>query len=339
MAGFALACAASAAPVGQPPAGELRSRVVIVQNAGATKAFDPQQDVIAGMVNSALTNLTRKGNLELAWRSLVTTQDVVGIKVYSAPGATSGTHPTVVAAIVEGLIKAGVQPTNIIVWDKEKRDLILAGYLKLATRYGIQVESSADAGYDEKTFYEAPMIGPLMYGDVEFGKKGEGVGRKSYVTKLVSKKLTKIINVTPLLNHYHAGVAGSLYSLAFGSVDNTFRFEQNFTYDLERLKPIPEIYALESIWDKVVLNVVDALICQYAGQEETKLQYSTTLNELRFSTDPVALDVLSLLELDKQRQGKSPTTSNTNCFKIYEVANLIGIGTSNPNNIEVERMK
>lgn len=244
-----------------------------------------------------------------------------------------------VAAVVEGLLGAGLQPTNIVIWDKYKPDLILAGYMKLAARYHIQIEGSAEAGYDTNTFYETPLIGALRLGDVEYGMQGEGVGRKSYVSKLVSKRLTKIINVTPLLNHYDVGVAGNLYSLAFGSVDNTYRFEQHFSYELERLKPIPEIYALEPIWDKVVLNVVDALICQYAGQEETKLQYSTTLNELRLSADPVALDVLSMMELDKQRQGKSATASNTNCLKLYEIANIIGIGVSKPGNIEIERIK
>jgi len=284
--------------------------------------------------------LTRKATPVQAWRSLVSTKDIVGIKVYSAPGPNSGTHPAVAAAVVEGLLAAGVKPTNIIVWDKEKRDLILAGYMKLASRYGVQVEGSAAAGYDEKIFYEMPLIGALMYSDLEFGKQGEGVGRKSFVSKLVSKRLTKIINITPLLNHYHAGVAGNLYSLAFGSVDNTFRFEQSYHQNPDRLaQAVPEIYALEAVWDKVALNVVDALICQYAGQDEAKLQYASTLNELRFSTDPVALDVLSLLELDRLRQSSWNGSSATNYMRLYQNANLMGIGVSNPENIEVERMK
>ena len=52
----------------------------------------------------------------------------------------------------------------------------------------------------------------------------------------------------------------------------------------------------------MVLNITDALICQYEGGERGLLHYSATLNELRFSRDPVALDVLSIQELDRQRQ-------------------------------------
>ena len=86
-----------------------------------------------------------------------------------------------------------------------------------------RVAGSAQAGYDEKTFYEAAFLGNLVWGDLEFGKKGEGIGRKSFVSKLVSREITKIINITPLLNHNLAGVSGNLYSLAIGSVDNIVR--------------------------------------------------------------------------------------------------------------------
>jgi hypothetical protein len=55
------------------------------------------------------------------------------------------------------------------------------------------------------------------------GRKGEGVGRRSFVSKLLTQDITKLINVTPMLNHNSAGVTGHLYSLAFGSVDNVYR--------------------------------------------------------------------------------------------------------------------
>jgi hypothetical protein len=81
------------------------------------------------------------------------------------------------------------------------------------------------SGFDTTNVYENPLLGNLVWGDFEFGSKGEGVGRKSYVSKLVSQQLTKIINVSPLLNHTLAGVSGNLYGLASGSVDNITRFE------------------------------------------------------------------------------------------------------------------
>jgi len=289
------------------------------------------------MLNRGLATMTGKPAPAAAWRTLVSTQDIVGIKVYSSPGPNSGTRVAVAGGVVEGLLAAKIPSTNIIVWDKQAEDLRQAGFFELSTRYGIRVEGSAAGGYDETNFYtpEKPILGQLLWGDFEFGREGESIGRKSFVSKLVSKGMTKIINIPPLLNHYRAGVSGNLYSLAMGSVDNTMRFE----VDSERLAAaVPEIYALPALSDRVVLNIVDALICQYEGEHSIRLHRSATLNELRFSTDPVALDVLSLQELNRQRQAVSLPAS-TNRFELFPNASELELGVSDPNNIEVERLK
>jgi len=322
-------------PASPAAAAPTAARVVIVEDSDATESFRPRPERIEPLVDRALTNLTGKATAAAAWRSLVSTQDVVGIKVFSAPGPNSGTRPAVAAAVVQGLLAAGVPAKQIIVWDKHAADLKLAGFFDLAVRHGIRVESSADAGYDEKTFYETALLGNLVWGDLEFGKKSEGVGRKSFVSKLVSREITRIINLTPLLNHNNAGVAGNLYSLAMGSIDNTLRFET----DDERLAAaVPEIYALRILGDRVVLNITDALICQYQGGERGLLHYSTILNQLRFSRDPVALDVLSIQELNRQREVNGVTAVKNN-QELYANATLLEIGVSDPNKIQVERLR
>jgi uncharacterized protein (DUF362 family) len=314
--------------------GAPRARVVVVHDPEATAAFEPRLDRIRLMVERGLTNLTGRPSLAAAWLSLVSTQDAVGIKVIAAPGPNSGTRPAVVSAIVEGLLQAGLPAGRITIWDKHRAELREAGYFDLAARYGIRVEGAVARGYDEKVFYDTPLMGSLVWGDLEFGRGGEGVGRKSFVSKLVSQDFTKIINVTPLLNHNSAGVSGNLYSLTVGSVDNTLRFEA----DPKRLaEAVPEIYAMSEVGDRVVLNVVDALICQYQGEQRSLLHYSATLNELRFSKDPVALDVLSLLDLDQQRQSFK-TNSASRFMEIYQNASLLELGVSEPKDIGVERL-
>lgn len=205
----------------------------------------------------------------------------------------------------------------------------------MAERFGIRVEGSAQAGYDPTTTYDSAIIGNLVWGDVEFGQKGAGIGRKSFVSKLVSREITKIINVSPLLNHNVAGVSGNLYSLAVGSVDNVARFE----IDPGRMATaIPEIYALPALSDHVVLNIVDALICQYEGGERGLLHYSATLDELRFSKDPVALDTLSLQELDHQREAAKAPVIKPN-LDLYSNAALLELGLNDPKRIQVEHLQ
>jgi hypothetical protein len=137
-----------------------------------------------------------------------------------------------------------------------------------------------------------------------------------------------------LLNHNDTGVSGNLYSLATGSVDNLIRFEAS----RETLATaIPEIYNLEAIGDHVVLNITDALICQYEGGERGLLHYSAILNQLRFSLDPVALDVLSIQELDRQRKLAEAPIVKPN-LRLYSIATLLQLGVNDLKRIQVDTL-
>jgi uncharacterized protein (DUF362 family) len=276
--------------------------------------------------------LTGKGDLKSAWQTFVGPKDVIGLKVYSGPGPNSGTRPAVVEAVVQGLLEAGIPATNIIVWDRRLVDLRLAGFSYLAERYNIRLAGSADAGYDDKVFYDNELPGTLSAGDLEFDRNGTTTGRKSYVSKLLTDSITKIINIAPLLNHNLAGVSGNLYGLAMGSVDNTVRFLPSG----ERLaRAVPEIYALPALSDHVVLSITDALIGQYQGEDMSLLHYSTELNQIWFSKDPVALDVLAVQELDRERQVAKMQSSGENP-QLYQNAALLELGVRDLSKIRVD---
>lgn len=307
------------------------TRVIVVEDAAATEAFRPRPEIVTAMVERGILRLTGEITIANAWRSLVSTQDVVGLKVYSRPGPNSGTRPAVVTAVAKGLIAAGVIRSNIVIWDREEADLREAGFFQLASELNVRIAAANRAGWDETNFYDSPLIGNPVFGDLEFEKKGEGVGRKSFVSKLLSRELTKIINITPLLNHNEAGVCGNLYSLALGSTDNILRFEGP-----SRLATaVPEIYALSTVGDKVVLNITDGLICQYEGAQRGLLHYSTMLNQIRFSRDPVALDGLSLKELDAQRRKAKAPNLRPN-LELYRNAALLELGVIEPAKVRVE---
>jgi hypothetical protein len=315
-----------------PPA-----RVVIVNNPAAVSDFQPDAAIVQDMVNRGLTNVTRKAKVAEAWRSLVSTQDVVGIKVCAEPGEISGTRPAVVAAVVRGLIEAGVPADHVIIWDRHADDLRASGFSRLAAHLGVRAAGAADAGYDPTNFYnpDTATIGTLVWGDFEFGKKGEGVGRKSFVSELVSRQITKIISVAPLLNDNVTGVCGHLYSLAMAGVDNTFRFEG----DPGRLAvAVPEIYALPALGDRVVLNITDALIGQYEGGERGLLHYSAVPGQLWFSRDPVALDTMAVRELERERRAAN-APEFTPHLEIYTNAVLLQLGVSDPAKIQVDKIK
>jgi len=313
------------------------TRIVIVQGQDLLNAFLPYDDRVETAFNHGLTHFTHTTSPVDAWHSLVTTNDIVGIKIFSPPGPLTGTRPAVVSAVVHGLLAAGLPPDQIIIWDKHASDLQAAGYFELGKKLGIGVAGAADSGYDTNTCYlpDSPVIGALVWGDVEFGNTNKGVGKKSFVSKLVTRRLTKIISVAPLINENSAGICGHFFSLAIGSVDNTRRFEDSG----DRLAvALPEIYALPSVGDKVVLNITDALLGQYQGGPANYLQYSTILQQIWFSRDPVALDTLGLKLLAREREAADvlPVPSN---FEIYTNAALLQLGLSNPAQFQIEQVQ
>jgi hypothetical protein len=333
LGGFVFAGAADSLP---PPATSAAARVVIVQGENLMSAFLPDDDRVAAAFNRGLTNFTRTAGVTAAWRSLVATNDTVGIKVFSEPGPLSGSRSAVVAAIARGLLAAGIPAHQIIIWDRHAEDLRHSGFFQLGEKLGIPVMGAAESGCDEQTFYlpDSPVTGALVWGDHEFGNTNAGVGKKSFVFKLVSQRVTKIISVTPLMNESSAGVCGHLFSLTLGSVDNTRRFESSS----ERLAlALPEIYALPAVGDRVVLNVTDALLGQCQGGPVGYLQFSTVLSQLWFSRDPVALDTLALKELarERQREGLPVWPSN---LQLYNTANLLQLGECDPAKIQVEKI-
>ena len=320
-------------PAALPEAG--RSRVVMVKNPGAIVAFQPQPDLVKSMVERGVMQLSGKTDPASAWRAYVSTQEIVGIKVYSGPGGNSGTRPAVAGAVVEGLLAAGLAPQHIIVWDKRKSDLLLAGYADLAQRYGVRLEGASDEGYDPNVFYDNPVAGNLVAGDYEFDLSQKKTGRKSYVSKLLTKEITRLIVISPLLNHNYAGICGILYSLSLGSVDNTLRFLQ----DPSRLATaVPEIYALPALSDHVALCMIDALIGQYQGEDMSLLHYSAEVNQIWLSRDPVALDAWGVQELDRERLAANIHTVGQNPELLSNAA-LLELGASDLSKVQVEVVK
>ena len=330
-----LICAACFSARAQLTAPGKEARVVVVEDARATTAFETDQSVVRKMVERGILRFTGQTNSAMAWRSLVSTQDVIGIKVFSTPGPNSGTRPSVVGAVVEELLSAGMKPTNIVIWDKHLWDLRLAGFDALAHKYHVRLAGAAEAGFDPNVYIDKSIIGNLVWGDLEFGHEGPTIGRKSFVTKLLTRDVTRIINIPPLLNHNMAGVNGALYSLSMGSVDNSLRFESR----PDRLfTAVPDIYNLTNLFDHVAINITDALVGQYQGEQETKLHYAVELNQIWFSKDAVALDVLALAELERERQANG-ATSPPSPMELYQNASWVELGISDPKRIHVDLIK
>lgn len=307
--------------------------VLTVHDPAAVVAFAPVTPVVQQMVERGLRAFTTTTNTTAAWRSLVTSNDVVGFKVVSAPGALSGTRPAVVRSLIQSLLAAGHPASQIIIWDKREVDLRPAGWFALAAELGVTCVAAENAGWDAEKNYESPVLGRLVAGDLEFDRTDKNkVSRRSHVTRLLTGRITKIVSVAPVLSHSVTAVHGHLAGLAFASVDNTLRFANDAGLLAEA---VPDICALDDLMPKVVLGIGDALVCQFRGEDQPMLHYAVPLNELRFSRDLVALDALALENVTQARtavkyEGEKPVKT-----ELYLNAELIELGVADLKQIRV----
>src|SRR6266487_2309677 len=291
---------------GQQPA-PTPSIVYAVRNPDSIKQYKTNPHIVREMVNRLVMAATGQSDVGKAWASLVAPNDRVGIKICAAGGELFTTHHDIVNAIVDGLAAAGHPRGSIIVWDRSLGGVKEAGYRPSADGYQLKAIAPRE-GYDPKTVLSAPLLGKLIWGDSEYiGDLGkmpmlsdtENTSNVSHFSKIVSTEVDKVINVPVMSISETNGIAGCIYNMTIPNIDNWRRFAQGSRFGAESLA---EIYANPIIAKKVVFNLMDGLIAQYAGGPQPQPNYAVHHATLYASRDPVALDAIALKRLEEWRK-------------------------------------
>ncbi|HET6407246.1 MAG TPA: DUF362 domain-containing protein [Chthoniobacteraceae bacterium] len=296
--------------------------------------FTENSSVTRRMVDQLVKSATNETDLVRAWRKLVTPKDKVGIKVNAAGGKYFATRIGVVRAMVDGLEQAGVDRKNVIVWDRESSELREAGYD--SKRLGVQVRGiDPPRGWDRSAPFAAPTLGKLIWGDLLFSEKNrKGLGKKmvesdqlssnSYFPTILTKDVTKIINVPTLTDDAGCGVGAAFYNIGVRNLDNWRRFVST---EMPGSDSIPDIYDDPNVGPKVVLHVLDGLIAQYAGGPVGNPNYAFPHATLYASTDPVAIDSVAVRNIETWRKMAKlpPITRRVEWLKYAE---QMGIGVA-----------
>ena len=318
------------------------SIVYAVHNPDAIKDYEVNRRVVYEMVNRLVLAVTGQSDAGKAWASLVSPKDKVGIKICAAGGELFTTHHAIVNAIVDGLAAAGHPRSSIIVWDRSLGGIKEAGYRP--GRDGYQLKSIAPhEGYDAKAVLSAPLVGKLIWGDFEYvGDTGEmplladaeATSNVSHFSKIISNEVDKVINVPVMSVSETNGIAGCIYNMTIPNIDNWRRFAQGSRFGSESLA---EIYANPIIAKKVVINLMDGLIGQYAGGPQPQPNYALHHATLYASRDPVALDTIALKRLEEWRKRGSLRPVGSVAAYI-DFASQLGLGNSATNRIEVRNI-
>ncbi len=304
----ALLSTAGAQTTTPPP--PVRSTVYFAQNPDAISRYEERPEITRRMVDDLVIATTGQRDIAAAWRSLVSPKDQVGIKVSASGGLYFSTHRGIAEAVVAGLEKAGVSRSQIIVWDRDAESLQEAGFH--TTRGGVAVRGITPAsGYDRAAEVIAPVLGRLIWGDLLFSEKqikplgqrlseSSQLSSTSHIATILSRGVTKVVNLPILSNEPGCGVAGAIYNMTVPNLDNWRRFTS--PGDASASDALGDIYADPRIGGKIVLTIMDGLIAQYAGGPSGNPNYAFAHETIYASKDPIALDATALRSLEAWRR-------------------------------------
>jgi len=316
--------------------------VYAVHDPDAIKDYETNPRIVHAMVNRLVLAATGQPDIARAWGSLVSPNDEIGIKICAAGGELFTTHHDVVNAIVDGLVAAGHARSSIIVWDRSLGGIKEAGYRPGADGYQLRAIAPRE-GYDSKAVLSMPLLGKLVWGDLEYkSDKGkmpllsdtENTSNLSHFSRIVSTEVTKIVNVPVMSSNETNGIAGCLYNVTIPNIDNWRRFSQGSRFGAES---IAEIYSDPLIAKKVVFNLMDGLVAQYAGGPQSQPNYALHHATLYASKDPVALDAVALKQLEQWR-ARASLPAIGHMADYVSIAGQLGLGNSAPNRIEIRNV-
>jgi hypothetical protein len=324
---------AAAATPGMP--GPYPGRVVAVTS---DKSVDPStgkadDETVREMMARGMRTLTGAGTTRDAWRRFFDATDVVGIKVNCGGYPHCISAYEIVAETVRQLTGLGIPVSQIYVYERFQDQMTECNYAAhlpegvqsvAAERANRNVDNS---GYDPATYLEADL----------FGEEDT----RSNMMKLVSQRLTKIVNIPNMKDHGATGVTGCLKNVAYGSFSNVARTHQNgksHTYSV-----VGTLAAMEPLRSRTVLQIMDGLRgVWHGGPFARTTRYVFYPRQIMFGTDPVAIDRLLLDIIEKERRAhgaisiwdRSPASLKVNNTRARDADPNVNIIIREPGHVE-----
>ncbi len=116
---------------------------------------------------------------------------------------------------------------------------------------------------------------------------------KSCFSEIVTKDITKLVNIAVLKHNEDSGITWALKNIALGVTTNKVRFHIDYC-----TRSIAEILSFPCLKDKMVLHIGEAAKISTVSVLGSQLAFD---NRIFFSTDPVAMDRIGLDILEQKR--------------------------------------
>lgn len=252
-------------------------------------------EVVREMMARGMRALSGASSTVEAWRRFFGPSDVVGIKVNCGGYPYVVSAHEIVAETVRQLMAVGVPVSQIYVYERFQNQLDEVNYAPRLPD-GVQIvaaeranRNTDNSGYDPEVYLEATMFGED--------------DTRSNMMRLVSRRLTKIINIPNMKDHGASGATGCLKNIAYGSFSNVARTHErgkSYTYSV-----IGTLATIEPLRSRTVLQIMDGLRgVWHGGPFARTTRYVFYPRQLLFGTDPVAIDRLLLDIIDDKRRAE-----------------------------------
>ena len=311
----------------QLSAGSEKSRVVIMSSEGVLanpNSITPSslgmdsvgesdktinQSVLNSMLGQGMQAFTGTKSETAAWKKLFKPSDVVGIKVNCLFAKGASTRPELVASIIAGLKLAGVTAENIIVWDRNDREMTRAGFV-INRGPGVKVYGT-EGDYDA----EPTTVGSF----------------KGRLSKILTEKITALVNLPVLKDHNMTGITCTMKN-HYGSHDNPGEHHRDGGDPF-----LAELNSIPAIRDKTRLIVCDALRPLCNGGPGLEPKFLWDYRSLLIATDPVAMDYQSwqIIEARRKEVGLPSLAESGRPPKFLATAASMNLGTNDPSKMDV----
>ena len=377
-----------------------KSRVVSAAAEDMLVDLDYSPAAVHRAFAAGLKELTGEGTLENAWSSLVSPDDIVGIKINCIGAPRISSSLASINETIAGLKSAGVKENNIVIWDRMDRGFRRTGLEINRGPTGVRVMGCSTEwegvvpwvpGYDRKVyvsfedgtlkkfrelvgrgftkegshreiFNSVAWLWTLIQQGNEKAKKydkeirrlymdyedREGIKRiaeevanefdgiviedeeRSYFADIVTKDITKLVNIAVLKHNEDSGVTWATKNIALGVTTNKVRFHIDYCE-----KSIPEILAQPCLKDKTVLHIGEAAKISTVSVAGAQIARD---NRIFFSRDPVAMDRIGLDILEEKRAAQGLESIRGVATHVAACARK-GLGTDDLGRIDLRELK
>jgi uncharacterized protein (DUF362 family) len=258
-----------------------KSKVVIARDASLHEAgASLDEKRVLALLDRAITAYTGRAHPAEAWKSIVPASfisggKVIGLKTNGLGGKGISTHLVLVLAIAERLQQIGVKPGNILVWDRNARDLEACGLTINTDPSRLRCYGSDVAGYEAQ---------PVAFGTANVR-----------LSKILTRECAMVINLPILKEHDLAGVTFAMKNM-YGVVQRPNELHAN------GCNPgVADLNCVPAIREKVRFTIGDALTSVYDGGPGFHPERLWYPNALIVGEDRVAVDHTAWQMLDRKR--------------------------------------